>query len=251
MNLNMFEMSSIIEFKEVESTNQKAFEYLKKTNEENVLLLSSMQTNGRGRFNRRWESPEGGLYFSLILKPSAPQEDYPLIPLFSSLAVAETINDLGIPSAIKWPNDVLINGKKIAGILIESQKKESEFCVIVGIGVNLNTRLSQYSVELRKTLTTLLELQGQEIDRTDFLVKLLKHFYKYYTLFQRAEYAKITKQWLTYSDTIGRNVKILAAREEIIGTAVDIDNIGFLLVETESGEKKKITSGDCLYIDFL
>ncbi len=243
-------IKNIIAYEAIPSSNIKAKELAQKGAEEGTLVITKKQKRGKGRFNRLWESPEGGLYLSIILKPNCTPDKTTLISLLTSVAVSKTINIYNLTSKIKWPNDVLLNEKKIAGILLESEVIENKVeYVILGIGINLNTDTNLLTNDVRLISTSLSEEIGKPIDFHYFLKNLLNNFNKYYKIFCNEEYNLIIKDWKNQSDTIGRKVKIKTATEQLIGKVIDIDQSGFLLLNTNKGKQKKITSGDCTYIE--
>ena len=245
-------INQIIPFNTVSSTNKKAKALARQGKENGTVVISPVQTQGRGRFNREWESPEGGLYLSLILRPDISLEKTSLFPLIGSLAVAKTVNSWGVSSAIKWPNDVHIKRKKIAGVLAESETMGRHLLFIVlGIGVNINIKMDQFPQTLRPSATSLLEELGEVIDYYDFLKTLLSTFNEIYSRYLAKEFDELLDQWRALSDTIGKKVRIVTSSETITGLATDIDKHGFLLIKTHSGDVKKITCGDCLYFDEL
>jgi len=239
-------------FDELSSTNIKAKELAQDGEAEGTVVIAQMQKSGRGRFDRRWESPDGGLYLSIILKPNVSPDKITLLPLVAALAVSTTISNYGLSSTIKWPNDVRVHKKKIAGILLESDVNENQLhYVILGIGVNLNIDVNLFPSELKDTTTSLLHELHTVVDYHKFLENLLLSFDTYYAMFLNEEFESIISKWKMLSDTLDRRVKIVTSSDEIIGKAYDVDRSGFLLVITDSGEHKKIMSGDCLYFGEL
>jgi len=236
----------IIFLKKTPSTNQEAKKQAKIGEPEGTIIVAQKQTQGRGRQQRTWESPTGGLYFSIILKPNIQPEKTTILPLLASLALSNTINqNYSVESTIKWPNDVLINNKKIAGILLESESTEKQInYIILGIGINLNNKLSK---DLQKIATTLATEIKKEINTIDFLEKLIQTLDYYYTLFTNKEYTKILCEWKQNSDTIGKQVIIKTKTKNITGEAVDINEFGFLKIKTSTAQIITITSGDCVY----
>lgn len=249
-NLEINLVKKILVFDELSSTNSKAKKLAQKGEEEGTVVIAKIQNNGRGRFERIWESPDGGLYLSIILRPDIPPEKITLLPLIAALAVTKTINEYGLSACIKWPNDVRVNGKKIAGILLESDDNQLRY-VVLGIGVNLNIDISRFSEELKNVVTSLSEELATTIDYHTFLKKLLSMLDTYYTMFIDKDFDKILREWKTKSDTLGRKVRIVTSSDEITGKAYDVDESGFLIVIMDSGKYKKITSGDCMYFDEL
>jgi len=190
------------------------------------------------------------VYLSLILRPTILPKDTSLLPFVAALAVTKTLDSYGVSAAIKWPNDVRVKGKKIAGILLESEAKETTVnYVIIGIGINLNIGLTQLSSDLRPCSTSLISEVHHHTDPFDFLERFFQQFNTFYTIFKKKEYDRIVEQWKQHSDTLGKNIQIRTNTKIIQGTAIDVDSSGFLLVRTEAGEQKRIMSGDCLYLD--
>jgi BirA family biotin operon repressor/biotin-[acetyl-CoA-carboxylase] ligase len=238
-------------YDELPSTNIKAKEFAKKGEREGTIILAFTQKSGRGRFQRVWESPKGGLYFSIILQPPIAIEKITLLPLVASLSVSSTLRSYSLSTSIKWPNDVRVNKKKIAGILFESEIFNDELSyVILGIGVNLNIGINQFSKEI-KNQTTSVQNEIQAVDFHSFFINLLLQLDKYYSMFCNEEFDIIIDNWKEHTDTIHKKVKIITPTDEINGIAYNVDNCGLLLVVTDSGENKKIISGDCLYFNEL
>lgn len=249
-NLDIDFVKKIIVFDEIPSTNSEAKKLARKGEEEGTIVIARIQKKGRGRFDRLWESPEGGLYLSIILRPNCPPNKATVLTLVTSLVISKTINSYDLSSNIKWPNDVRLNGKKIAGILLESEAHENKVeYIILGVGINLNTDINLLSEKIRLISTSLSREIGTSVDYHSFFKKLLFNFDKYYKLFLDKKYDFILKEWKNQSDTLGRRVRINTASEQIIGKAYDIDQSGFLIVIGDSGERKKVASGDSFYIE--
>jgi BirA family biotin operon repressor/biotin-[acetyl-CoA-carboxylase] ligase len=250
--LNVDFVKKIFCFQSVDSTNRKAKDLAWAGAEEGTVILAKSQDKGRGRFNRTWESPEGGLYLSLIVRPNVPPQHVSVLSLGAALAVAKTIEWYGLHATIKWPNDVRVNGKKIAGILLESELKGNAMSfVIIGIGVNVNIDASSFSSEIRAQSTSIVSELGVSVDHFSFLKKILIQLIEVYGWFNHGKYSRIINEWKTYSDTLGKKIQVQTSTESIHGTAEDIDSAGFLIVKTAQGERKKIYSGDCLYVSDL
>jgi len=237
-------------FDELESTNRFAKECAQHGGLEGTVVLARRQTQGRGRFERVWESPEGGVYLSVLLRPQISPEQTTLFPMLSAVAVSKTLKKFGVSSTIKWPNDVLIRGKKVAGILAESEICGAQVSyIVVGIGVNLNTKLRQLSPSLSSTSTSVFLEKQYLTDYCDFLRVLLSQFAAYYLKLVQNKSSEIVGEWKTLSDTLGKNVRLTTSSGDVIGVAEDIDASGFLLVRTSSGAQHRITSGDCVYFE--
>ncbi|MEM0466966.1 MAG: biotin--[acetyl-CoA-carboxylase] ligase [Candidatus Thermoplasmatota archaeon] len=234
----------------VSSTNVFLKEGLKRrTLPMGTVVVAAEQTHGRGRFDRVWFSPKGGLYCSLSLRPKTVVKNTSLIPLFTALAVVKTLLKFQIHSLIKWPNDVHIHGRKIAGILLESEVENNAVnYVIVGVGINVN--ISTFPDTLKVPATSLLQQLQKPVSLVSVFSEFIECFHHYYTLFLQEKYNEILYEWKLNSDTIGKHLVVRSGALEIDGVAVDVDDFGFLLVQTPDGIMK-VSSGDCEYLDGL
>ena len=217
----------------VDSTNVKAKE-LKKPG---VLVIAERQTAGRGRFGRTWVSEPGGLYFSLTLPRSLRIEDIPKLTLTAGVAVAEAVG-----GRLKWTNDVLIDGKKVCGILCELTGEVENPLIIVGIGINVNNPAPK-----EFNAISLKDVHGKQLNRSEVLGKVLRSFAKYYRMLTGGDWAKIRERWKELSDTLGKDVVVRVAGREYKGKAIDIDEDGALLLEKD-GKIVRIYSGECFYM---
>ena len=230
-------------FPEIGSTMDAARELARKGAKEGTIVIAEAQAHGRGRLSREWLSPKGGIYFTLILRPGISPAYAPRINLMASVAVATTIKKLfGLNAELKWPNDVLIEDRKVCGILAEM---DAEMDVInfvnVGIGINANTSVPQFV----KTATSLKDVLGREISRKDFLSVLLGEIERQQALLMEAD---LIEEWKKLSGTLNKYVRILSPREVIVGRAIDIDTTGALILKERSGSLKKALAGDCIHL---
>jgi len=231
----------ILFFEEVDSTNNMAKKIALEENEGTV-VISEMQTSGRGRRGRGWYSPKGGIYVSFILKPNVSPEIASQLTLVSSLALVETLNamDNNLNAKIKWPNDVLISGKKISGILTElSSDMEKINYIVVGVGINLNTEKEI----LPENGTSLKIEMKEEVSIKLFLKSFLEHYDLIYQEYLNGDIDQIIERWKNNSDTLGKKVKIIGINETYEGLAKDIDENGALILKTKEKEIK-VYSGD-------
>jgi BirA family biotin operon repressor/biotin-[acetyl-CoA-carboxylase] ligase len=236
----------------VDSTNATARDFATAGAQEGTVVIARTQRQGRGRYERSWESPEGGLYLSLILRPENSYEKTSLLAFVAALAVAKTIRSYKVHATIKWPNDVRVNGRKIAGILLESEGQgQSIDYVIVGVGINLAVDLKDLSSRIQTRSTSLHHELQNPVDYHEFLNTFITAFEHYYKSYQEQRWDEIIDEWKTYSDTLGKNVRVKTMTGTLEGKAFDVDKSGFLLLQTSTGETKKILSGDCLYFDEL
>jgi len=230
-------------FPEIGSTMDAARELAKKGAGEGTIVIAEAQAHGRGRLSREWLSPKGGIYFTLILRPRISPAYAPRINLMASVAVATTIKKLfGLNAELKWPNDVLIEGRKVCGILAEM---DAEMDVVnfvnVGIGINANTSVLQFA----KTATSLKDVLGREISRKEFLSVLFREIEQQQALLMEAD---LIKEWKELSGTLNKYVMILSPGEVIVGRAIDIDATGALIVKERNGSLKKALAGDCIHL---
>jgi len=231
----------ILFFEEVDSTNNKAKQIALGENEGTV-VISEMQTSGRGRRGREWYSPKGGVYVSFVLKPNVSPEKASQLTLVSSLALVKTLNsmDNNLNAKIKWPNDILISGKKISGILTElSADVEKINYIVVGVGINLNTEKGI----LPENGTSLKIEMKEEVSIKLFLKSFLEHYDSIYQEYINGKIDLIIERWKNNSDTLGKKVKIIGINETFEGLAKDIDENGALILQTKEKEIK-VYSGD-------
>ena len=235
-------------FKEIVSTNTTAREIAHSV-DEGAVVISEEQSGGRGRIGRKWLSPEGGIWLSIILKPKIQPSHAARITLLAGLAVAKTMQDYGLPARIKWPNDVLIKGKKVCGILteMEAELDRIDYCV-VGIGIDANVDTELFPEEIRDTSTSLEKELGHAINRSDFVRRLLEEFEKEYLALQKNGFSSILDEWRNNSATIGENVKVTIGSRTIYGEAIGVDNDGSLILETHDGGLEKIVAGTCEHL---
>lgn len=237
-------------YKKTTSTMEVAKQLiLENPNLDNFLVISEIQTSGKGRIQRKWFSPQGGLYFSVVIKPKiSPQEIFLLNYIFS-LSVVEVLNQhYSIEATTKWPNDIIVENKKICGILIESDIEidKVNWCII-GTGININIEKNFFSKHYLEA-TSVCEILKRKIDLTEFLILLFEKINNWYNTFNNKNYDKIISEWKKFSSTIGKKVKIITFNQTIKATAIDISpKTGSLLIKTSHGIKE-IHSGDCIHL---
>ena len=239
-------------YEELESTNTEALRLALENAPEGTVVIADAQSEGRGRLDRIWESPPSlNLYLSVVLRPDIPAAASSLIPLMVGVAVADVISKYGPgPVRLKWPNDVLIDGKKICGILTEMRTKADRVhFIIVGIGVNINMRKLDFPRGIRETATSLRILTECELDRIDVAVRLFESLERWYRIFLSGGEAAIREKWLQYADIIGKRIEVVFKSETQRGTVVGLDEHGALLLEGETGVQQ-VLAGD-VYIERL
>ena len=241
---------TIHHFHTLDSTNSKAYQLALDGAEEGEVVISESQEKGRGRLGRQWFSPPFlNLYLSVILRPKIPPHQASLITLMAAVATADAIQKFsGLLPLIKWPNDILLRDRKIAGLLneIHSEMDRIHF-VILGIGVNLNLDERMFSKEIRAGATSLKIEMGQAISRKIFLQTLLQELEKWYTIFMKEGSALILKVWRDRAHIKGRRVKVTSFGKALTGVAVDIDSDGALILETMGGKRERVVAGDIEY----
>jgi BirA family biotin operon repressor/biotin-[acetyl-CoA-carboxylase] ligase len=237
-------------FQTIDSTNSKAYQLALEGADEGEVVLSESQEKGRGRLGRQWFSPPSlNLYFSVILRPKIPPHQAPLITLMAAVATADAIRKFsGLLPQIKWPNDILLRGRKVAGLLneIHSEMDRIHF-VILGIGVNLNMDERNFSKEIRSIATSLKIEMGETVSRKAFLQSLLLELERWYSIFLEEGSAVVLNAWRNRAEIKGREVKVTSFGETVVGTAVDVDSDGALILETGDGKQRRVMAGDIEY----
>ncbi len=233
--------------REVDSTNIYAFKLAREGAPDGTVVIADCQTKGKGRMSRTWQSPPGrNIYTSIILRPSVEPAVAPQITLASGVAVAELLSEY-CPAdvTLKWPNDVLIKGKKACGILTEMRTAgEQVDFVIVGIGVNIGMKKDEFHEEFRDSSTSLNEEVGKNVSRLDFAIRLYESLEKWYNKFLSEGFSPIKDEWLKYSGIIGKNIKV-ALRDDIqVGEAIGIDEYGALLILNGEKRTRRVIAGD-------
>lgn len=213
---------------------------------EGTLVLAESQSGGRGRRGRSWISPAGGIWLSLLLRPALSPPQAPLQTLLAAVALTETLRrEEGIAAAIKWPNDLLWQEKKIAGILTEMKGTMGHLdYLIVGVGINANFPAACLPDSLRDNATTLREILHGPVDRRRLLASFLHAWEKHYYFALREGYAKALHLWRSYNMTLGRDVRLQSGERQVTGRALDIDDEGRLIVETAPGRRETFLAGE-------
>lgn len=229
----------------IESTNKLAKD-IAQDEEEGLVIVAEEQTKGRGRLGRQWESPKKkGLYFSIILKPQVPPTKVGKLTLLGAAAVYLSLDEIGINSQIKWPNDIVINGKKVCGILTEMSSELNMInYVIMGIGVNVNLEKNHIPEDLQDKASSLKIESKDQIDRKKLLATILNKFENLYSLFiDDGEITQAIEICRDNSAVIGKEVQVINGSTKRVGKALDINEEGQLLVEFD-GKIETIFSGE-------
>lgn len=230
----------------VSSTMDVAMELGMKAAPEGTTVLAETQTKGRGRLGREWFSPKyKGLYLSLILRPKILPGQAPLLTLLGAVSICEAIKEkAGFEPQIKWPNDILLQHKKLGGILTELNA-ETDRTVFIVIGIGLNVNNDKHS--LPANAASLKEQKGEKTSRVELLQELLRRVEENYLSFQGKGGGAILEKWRRMNVTLGRRIRVNFHKERLEGQAVDIDSDGSLLVRKDSGIIQKVTSGDIVH----
>jgi BirA family biotin operon repressor/biotin-[acetyl-CoA-carboxylase] ligase len=238
--------SEIYYSKKIPSTNLFAKQLTKETVKEGTVVVADMQTTGRGRKDRTWFSPEGGLYFSVILFPDIPPQQGMLVTMAASIAVAQGIKKVtNLDSEIKWPNDLLIDGRKVCGILTEFDGEIDRInYTVVGIGINVNNPLNE---TLQETAIALIEKLRGPVSRVMLLRSILQCLDENYEMLKAGDYEAIRTMWLSKANIVGRMVQIQGEKELIRGVVSGVDRDGSLIVKTQQRDLRVIC-GDVNYL---
>lgn len=241
----------VIDLKTTESTNGIAAKMAEQGEPEGTLVIADEQTGGKGRRGRSWFSPAGtGIWMSLILRPLLPMAQAPQLTLVAAVAVSLALTEItGQKAGIKWPNDILFDHRKNCGILLEMSMESEEIkYVIVGIGVNVNQEITDFPPELQDKVTSLRMIAGHPIKRALVVQRILEQFEILYDRFlEEGGFAPIREQWSRQSVTLGKQVTAHTPRGVLTGVAIDIDEMGALILQDEQGQLQKVFSADILF----
>jgi BirA family transcriptional regulator, biotin operon repressor / biotin---[acetyl-CoA-carboxylase] ligase len=238
-------------FDETGSTNTVLSRLAEQGASEGTAVIADKQTSGKGRLGRKWFSPPGmNLYISILFRPSIPACESPLLTFLASVALVETIKKTGVRNtSIKWPNDVLIDGKKAAGVLTEmSPRGERVDYIVVGVGVNINMTRAEIKREMGETArfaTSLKESLGADIDRAKFTGDFLLEIESWYQTFNRRGKTSIIREWTERWGGYNKRVRVATEDGNLIeGIATGIDGEGHLLIKKDDGSAVSIITGD-------
>lgn len=234
-------------FEETTSTNDLMARLARGGVKEGVVIFAESQTKGRGRLGRTWISPaRKGLWFSVLLRPNIQPQAATQLTIASATALTRAITQqTGIAPEIKWPNDILIRGKKIAGILTEMSAELDHLKeVILGIGIDVNMEANDLPVALRKIATSIRIESGQMVDRAGLAVAILRELDRDYERIKRGEFEMVAEEWRHHCSTLGSHVSIRVGERVIRGRAESLDADGALLLRGQHGHLERIIGGD-------
>lgn len=237
-----------IEYREsVTSTQVVAHALAQENAADGTVVLAEGQTQGRGRLARKWDSVSGkGIWMSVILRPGIPPQKAPQFTLVTAVAVVRAIEETtGLQPEIKWPNDILINGRKCTGILTELQADmDSVQALIIGIGLNVNQKAEDFAEEVQTVATSLSLEKGATVNRAELVRAILKHLEAYTELYIKAGFTPLKILWEGYSNTIGKHIRATSAKEVVEGLAIGITDEGILQLKTADGQIRSVYSAD-------
>jgi BirA family transcriptional regulator, biotin operon repressor / biotin---[acetyl-CoA-carboxylase] ligase len=225
----------------------------KNPNSDGTVIIAEHQKSGRGRKNRKWLSPKGGIWLSVVLRPSMPASNITLLPFAAALAVCDAIKKTTqLDAKLRWPNDITISGKKVAGILIDSSVEAERInYAVIGIGVNANVDSSMISLHLEKSIkvTSLSNELGHETSILGLTKEILERLEYYYTELEHCLPHTIIEQWKKNSDILGQKVALMQSNRTIQGIAADVKDDGSLLVKADNYEDINVVASD-IYVRY-
>lgn len=229
----------------MDSTQNLAVSLASKPGSHGAVVIAEQQKSGRGRQKRKWLSPRGGVWLSVVLKPAIPTAKITVLPFIAALAVCDAIKAMGLDARLKWPNDVMISGKKVAGILLDiSAEADQVNYAVIGIGINVNVDSAAISARLDGVkITSMSDELGRNVSRLDLTRSLLENFERYYVEMEQRGAGAILQKWKESSDMLGRQVAVTQNGKTIQGVAANINDDGSLLLRTDHGDVN-IVSGD-------
>ena len=241
-------MVKVIQLEEVDSTNSYGKKHIDEC-EDKTAIITKKQTSGRGRLNRSWvDLGEENLFLSIILKPSETfNEIYPNLTQYLSVTLCKVIESYGIQTQIKWPNDVLIDGKKIAGILSETVMQGQKLKgIVLGVGVNLNSNHEKINAIPNKIATSLNIETQKAIDLKEFLNKLLTEFFEHYDEFLQSGFLQIKDDYIKRNCFLGKELKVQVFNHIESGLAKAVNDLGELVLEDNNQREIVLTIGDTI-----
>lgn len=234
-------------FEQTASTNDIVEKLARDGVKEGVVVFAESQTKGRGRLGRKWISPpRQGLWFSLLLRPKLRPQAATQLTVAAATALFRAIRDVaGSAPEIKWPNDILIKGRKVCGVLTElSAELDNIKHLILGIGVDVNQSTAEFPPELRKIATSLKSETGRHIHRAELAAAILRELDRDYALITAGDFQRVADEWQQQCTTIGQRVSIQIGAQTIQGHAEALDDDGALLVRTQHGRLERVIGGD-------
>lgn len=231
----------------LQSTNDHAKAIADQGVPEGTLVVAESQEQGKGRLGRFWFSPEGGgIYATVVLRPPLRPDQAPGFTLLAAVALAQAVlKETGLAPGIKWPNDLLLSGKKFCGILTEMKAEMDRIhYLVIGTGINVNVDIQLFPEEFRDTATSVKAILGQDVSRVRLLTAYLQTLENLYRIYLEQGLSPIIKEWKAWNVTLGQHVTLTSGNEVFCGRAVDIDDSGGLVVLGNNGERRTFQSGE-------
>jgi BirA family biotin operon repressor/biotin-[acetyl-CoA-carboxylase] ligase len=236
-------------YETIDSTNSEAKRLAHAGAPEGTIALAESQSKGKGRMGRTWVSPRGaGIYLSVVLRPRILPEEVQKLTFVAAVALAFTLRHFGITAQIKWPNDILVNGKKVAGILMELTARAGlvDF-VIVGIGVNVNTSMDELPLSIRNLATSINMVTDQPTQRREIIQVLFLQLERWYERFLAGPFEMVLEAWRRLSNTLGTRVIVSLSDVTLEGVAEAVASDGSLMVRDNKGKLHRVIVGDVIH----
>ncbi|MBI5740093.1 MAG: biotin--[acetyl-CoA-carboxylase] ligase [Nitrospirae bacterium] len=238
----------IISLKTATSTNDYAAELSRQRDDtDGLVVLADSQSRGKGRLGRAWISPPGvNLYFTVILKPPFPPSEASLLTLAAAVATITAVREnTGLNAEVKWPNDILIDGRKAGGILLEMKTERNRIKILtVGIGLNVNMSLHEFPEDLRSSATSLKLIRGEDVDRMGLLGTILGELEKTYKIILSGNKRALINKWIRLNCTLGHEITVRNRDRVISGIAEDVNEMGGLIIRTPGGNIETLNAGE-------
>lgn len=238
----------IFVYDRVGSTNELAMSLATKNDLwANTVIIADSQEKGKGRLGRAWISQPGrNIYMSILLRPKLDTRDATMLTLLAAVSCAHAVKMVSsLPVLIKWPNDLILSGKKLGGILTEIRADIDKVSLaVIGIGINVNMEEKDFTDEIRSIATSIKEESGKYCSRNDLVIEILRQFERFYNILIKQGKRSLLVEWKTLSSTINKNVKVVIGDETVVGLAEDIDDNGMLILRLRSGLLRQISAGD-------
>jgi len=247
LNTRLIGQGPIFHFQDTDNTNNQAKKLAYGGAPEGALVIAEGQSQGRGRRGRTWFSPPGqGIYATVILRPPLPLSEAPKLTLLTSVATADALESrTGLPIRIKWPNDILVKGRKLAGILTEiGTEMDSLDFAIIGLGLNVNIPQASFPPDLRTPATSVLIEKGEPCSRIHLLQTWLEALERTYTLFCHGDFDEILSRWKILTDIVGSRIAVDLPGRRYTGEVQEVDENGVLILKGPDGTLQRIFSGD-------
>jgi BirA family biotin operon repressor/biotin-[acetyl-CoA-carboxylase] ligase len=239
-------------YEEIGSTNDEAFRLGLAGAPEGTVIIADSQTKGKGRMQRIWHSPAGSnIYTSIILRPKIEPARTPQISILAGVAVADVLESY-CPDRIKlkWPNDVLIDRKKVCGILSQMKTVVSKIdFIVLGMGINVNINYNEFPKEICDLATSLAIETGREISRQELIISLYENMAKWYKQTLKDGFGRIKEKWLSLSPMIGQTVQVMFREESVSGKAIGLDEDGSLILLAAGNKEFKVSAGDATIVN--